>query len=404
VAIGLTALLALFPLGISSMARAFKDGRTGQLSNSSDSLVRLMWRDLWIDPKTDSIFTAEEQVTGYTKQGTTATPYVSGKEQALRALDNPNAPWYSPIPLPAGYPVEPLFDPFAQGGFPNPAPATVLPRAATESGASYAVFIDPIGFARQPGDFKWWVGGQPLFAVPRRSLATVAFPISAASQPPPLPGPQPGANQAFIPTLQNIRRLRMFSLLDDLSFDRNSGTAELLDPGTGTLKGRAGRYNCGWLIQRDNNARRSRVKLSVVVYENRTPDAPVQEVAATTAVPVVPFSAQPSSTANSSSYSITVNWAGPAKPPLKRGGWIMLVSGPQFATQNPPEVPEPVADFYRVIGINDDQPGVLRLELQNPVRPVGGSLLPFNGAVVFMEAVSEVFDENPVDPWVQPIH
>jgi hypothetical protein len=405
VAIGLTALLALWPLGISSMARAFKDGRTGQLSNSSDSLVRLVWRDLWIDPNTDSIYTAEEKVTGWTKQGQTVTnpTYIPGNEQALRALDNPNAPWYSPVdpstlglvpPLPPEQP----FDPVAQGGVPNPQ-TTAAPRLATDSGASYAVFIDPIGFARKTGADKWWVGGQSLFAVPRRSLATVAFPTSP-------PQPIAAGGQAYSPLMQNIRRLRMFSLLDDLTFDRNSGAAELLDPGTLTLKGRAGRYNCGWLIQRDTNSRRSRFKLTVVAYENRTPDAPVQEVATTVAAPVVPFSTQPSSGANASSYSILVNWTGPGRPPLKRGGWIMLVSGPQFATQPPPkqpEVPEPVADFYRVIGINDDQPGVLRLELQNPVRPVAGSLLSFNAGVVFMEGVSEVFEENPVDPWMPPI-
>jgi hypothetical protein len=424
VALALTSLLALLPLGVMRMGQAFKDGRTGQLANSSDCYARLWWKDLWLDPATDGLV-KEEVITGYDPDTGAPTPASPGpppipppppgKEHALRAFDNPNAPWYpSPSdPVVPPNPAEYQYSAGAYGGSPFPQDTTLVPRFKYSSAASYPIFLDPVGFvanhkAWMNGDAtkrtaKWWVGGANGFGVlsngaglgvPRRSLAALTY----------IPAPAQLPATALQDQDQYYMRLRLFSLLDDIGFKRNAdgnpanGYMGAPDLTNGSVQ-RGGVYNCAWLIQRPNNNKRFYARINVVVYEKRSSEKPSEESVAFTpaAFPIHPDPNNPSPSIIIG--PVTVNGT-QQRPPIRKTGWIMVVSGPQF----PNGAPEPVAEFYRVIGINDDgAPNSYRLELQSPIRPVAGSLVDYSAAVVFMDNVVEVFDEQIMGPLAEPI-
>ena len=164
-AIGLIALLTLFPMAALQMAQAIKDDRCGTAGNNGTVAARLFWRDIWLSP-TGAEYPEATVVTNYPE---------------LNALDNPNA---------------------AYGAAPNPQGA-FAPLTATDTVPSYPVFIDPIGWFSQgskgPAN-QWWVAGYAN-GVARRPLSSLNTP---------LPGP----------------RLRACALLDDMTFDGN-GAADM---------------------------------------------------------------------------------------------------------------------------------------------------------------------------------
>lgn len=408
--LGLLALLSLIPLGVSYMAQAAKDWRTGGVANSTDSLARMWWKDVWLDPQRDSVEPDDRTVMGNPGSTPPFAPPYPGREHALLALDNPDALWFPPPPIGT-------YNPGARQGTGQPIPTSGYPVVPSSfNGASYALYIDPIGFnARNGRPDQWWVGGVPTLAVPRRSIAAVNFvlpptnpavPESVYGRPVQAPGiVQPNMTRSA---------LRLFGMLDDMTFkispDPNAGA------GTGAVGGpdlstgfvqRAGRYNCSWLIQRDDNSNRSQAKLTVVVYENRSPDNPPNEIVAPNPVVANPDPHHPTS-------FVDVNMGANGRPPLRKGGWVMLVSHPFLPAVSgmPAGALQPVADFYRVIGINDDAAGpaggTFRLQFQSSIKPLVNPsnntpvTLPYMAYVVFMDSVSEVFEESAMNPLYSP--
>src|SRR5262245_49799153 len=61
-ALGLMALLTLFPLGALRMFQAVKDDRTKFTADSAHVLARWWWRELWLDPNGNQI--PESSATG----------------------------------------------------------------------------------------------------------------------------------------------------------------------------------------------------------------------------------------------------------------------------------------------------------------------------------------------------
>ena len=161
-ALGLMAILTLFPLGAAQMAQAIKDDRCAHAANLATAEARILWRQLW-------------------ENGTAMN------EPFVKAMDNPDA---DSAPNPQGY-----------------------PNRAGNLGRSYPVFVDPLGYknfanAGQPRS-QYWVGRywpapsqpDPPFWLPRRSLSMIDNPTVDSA-----------ARERYI--------LRYSTMLDDLEFNR----------------------------------------------------------------------------------------------------------------------------------------------------------------------------------------
>jgi hypothetical protein len=156
VALGLMALLTLFPLGALSMAQSIKDDRTAGVSYNMNSVARAYWKY-----NLESI-------------STTATDYES-------ALNDPTN--------------GALVNPAAAGG---PLPKLV----AGYVGSSYPVYVDYWGSNMYQGTaYAQWLAGQQD-GMPRRT--------------PGAPFALNGAN----PWTKNLIALSLYSGLDDLTFDQ----------------------------------------------------------------------------------------------------------------------------------------------------------------------------------------
>jgi hypothetical protein len=124
-ALGLLALLTLFPLGALNMAQAVKDDRSGTAAQNATSLMRVLWREY------------------------------AAKYAAAVAAGNPN-----PDP-----------DPVLTQKMLNPGGG--LPDRTGLNGPSYPVFLDAYGYTTYtagPPDFQNWLCGISP-GVPRYSLA-----------------------------------------------------------------------------------------------------------------------------------------------------------------------------------------------------------------------------------------
>lgn len=116
-AIGMIALMTLFPLGALQMGQALKDSRTSQLAEQADGIMRWYWREF----------------------------VLTGSDSVLwEAMTDPDAG-------------EPTFP------------------SASQSEISYPVFVDPMGWVARPDPFRNWIGdnyagNNPTFGLPRRTL------------------------------------------------------------------------------------------------------------------------------------------------------------------------------------------------------------------------------------------
>ncbi len=241
----------------------------------------------------------------------------------------------------------------------GPGPLTAI--LATSTDPSYPVFIDPVG---------WWARGGPtpgradrdrvgengLTNIPRRNLNALAT--------------------------NDLIALRATHLMDTMSYT-DDGVPK---PGADM---RELRYNWLWVIQRPMNRDRFTANLTIVVFNKRTHlYAPqgigLERVTPMPGEPAVPF--VPGLT------SITV----PASVDVDRGSWILdatILPGTvnSFAAGGGPIRH---AKFYRVVSKTEtpNLPGFFDLELHTPIRRLDGSSAPYNGTVVVLAGVSEVFE------------
>lgn len=260
-ALGLVALLTLFPLGAAQMARSIQDERAAQLAANSASFFRWYWKDL-----SENIL-----------------PTTPGGQMMYQTAPGPQATWFTTA----------MDDPNA--GIPNAMMKNVpnlFPQTPTTAGilannvfanalnvrSSYPVMVDPIGWEAATGTMsQFWVApngnSAGRYAIPRRTLVGLS------------------GNKA--------QAIRNFVLMDDMGYDAD---------GTAIATERLGQYSCAWLLKREQNSKRSDVTLTVVVFFRRSTETPSEEPAFV-------------GTGNGTILNIAYN--GTEKPGVRKGGWIL---------------------------------------------------------------------------------
>lgn len=320
-AIGLVALMSLFPVGAVNMAQAIKDDRTAQAASAADAYMRWYWRNHYYE--------------------------INYKENAFVGLTNPNLLRAYGNNSPANVPI------------PRPG-AITLP--GTETGASYPVVVDPIGYVApwSPASQKYWVGN---YVVPRRSLDEI------------VKYPEPLA-------------LRVCSLLDGYTFDESGRPNTSSSTGQQQVE-REYRYNWLWVIQQTNANNRDTANMTVVVFDRR-------------AFKFVPPDAERIHTPIAAAIdSTSLKFPANDRPNVIRGGWIADVTTVTTVGTLPYNVRN--FNFYRVVSITDNpNDGSVDIELQVPLKKdtvgAGAITTPPLPATerrfLVMAGVSEVFDRG----------
>lgn len=344
--VGMLAILALFPLGALSMARAIRDDRGTTQGVNADSMFHFYWKQAWNDPTTGAVWPTNYEAYGHSQ------------EPMLFLLEN-------------------------HAGF------GTIPSTADQP--SYPVLVDPIGWQTNIGtNSQSYVAGNgllPMRTTLRRCIAiNNGYPIpwnvgQPIPQPDPIinnPPPTPTQYPSIVPP--GII-LRLTTLLDEFSYDQAGEPAA----STGQLE-RGGRYTASWLIQRKRNNVPHEVDVQVLVFAGRAPtDTPSSETAF----------ANCSTTAGTKQIVVPLN--GQTPPPLRRGGWIAL-STPVPVLQNGQPTLYPCMDFYRVVAINDDIPDTLVIETEAPIKAYSSMGAFYQGFVIVFDNLIEVFDRGTVAP------
>jgi prepilin-type N-terminal cleavage/methylation domain-containing protein len=335
-AIGLMGILALFPMGALQMAQAVKDERTAQTAKIMEGHAKILWRQAWLNAAGPNAGELNDETNA-------ANTGVLDVNPELIALDNTDPLLYAANPA--------LRVAYLRG----PTPPSTYPTDRISNSPSSPVLIDPIGFAFQPaGNQRNWVGGVSG-VLPRRSFTLIAsLPVAGG--------------------LQNRARIRLCSLMDDLTFDTNGLP-------TAALR-RAGDYNAAWLIQRPKNNVRTEINVQVIVYRKRPPtDTSSPETAITLTNSVLAY-------ASPATHQLS-NVALIAGVPAPKAGTWLLLAGPQGATQ------EAYADFYRVVSVTQTAANAYTFEFAQNIRShssVPGG--PYSGTLIQMENIAEVFDKG----------
>jgi Tfp pilus assembly protein PilV len=349
-AIGLMAILSLFPLGAAQMAQALKDQRCAEAATNADAMARVIWKQA-CDADVN---------TGSQKfwDGTAGQRFVV-------AMDNPNSAEVPTANQVAG-------------------DTALAQTGASATGASYPVLVDPIGSFNPPSaDRKWWmpapVGtGLPNMRIPRRSL----FVRTSATTWPDLA------------TFGTQRIFKQFSLMDDISFNFNGtpnldGNPTTTDTATATPIERQGRYTWSYMFRRPSNADRTTVDITTIIYSGRSIDVPSAE----TAYPGSGISVSAAVGTSLNPKQLTLNYTGLTKPAIRRGQWILDATLWDWNGSN--VILAPQGYFYRVVNVDDSTANQLGVELQTPLlggpSPTNASAPTFSRSIIVMNNVVEVF-------------
>jgi hypothetical protein len=442
-AIGLIALMTLFPLGALQMAQAIKDERCQQTALQADGLMRAYWRSEVVD-----------------KRGGGQPGFdINCPDPFILAFDNPNynvltrmtpgpmsVPEYTNI-YPGIYQRHSATYP-DRGSVPLPIGSPSLP-----------VVIDPLGWQAREGllppkqyDQPWGGGRQDLtpatptqpLPLPRRSLRALHGAGNDAWAA--VADPQNNANRRLDNSLFGPS-LRFSTLMDDLTYDETGSGAPSADlnpvavplptqTGNAGKVERQGRFNWLAVLQRPNADRPDEVNIQIAVFDGRAPGfAPVGQelvyprdngVTLVTGLPQLVVFA-PGSTA------VRVYYAG-ERPPISKGKWVLdgtiggfVVRDPAVNLPGPPTSPpafdpdntsvnwaavagQPLslrhANFYRVASVTEgidtarSNATYLDLDLDTPIkaRSDGKSVaeptdwLYYSGSLYVLPGLAEVFD------------
>ncbi|MFL5340577.1 MAG: prepilin-type N-terminal cleavage/methylation domain-containing protein [Gemmataceae bacterium] len=368
-ALGLMGVLSLFPLGAMTMAYAIKDDRTAQANHNASSRMRQFWRDqLALRPLPTSY--------PQPPNGNAGNYVGQFREPFVNAMMDPNAGfWTFPYQVPPPYQSQ------------NPKLNPLSPNR------SYPVFLDPVGwynptYSLQPQQF--FIAGDP-WGIPRRSLAVLDPSINPIG---------PAIAQSFCVQLDDQGFGKDGSPLDasgqfSADYYRNQGGGQFKAWMNSQQVQRDGRYTWGFLLA-SHPSQQDSADLTVVVYNGRSLDGPSDE----SVYPDAPGVTGAQFTQGST--EAIISYAG-ARPKVRKGTWILDAT----MTFNGQQLQEgPHGYFYRVVNVNDDQPGTLILELQTPAQvstwaPVNGQTIIYGRAVV-MEHVSEVFEGKTLNSVVVP--
>lgn len=399
-AIGLLALLTLFPLGALSMAQAIKDDRTGHSAKNGFAIANVF------GIQTDPVVTNSGllQLPGAVYPGT--PPAVPA-----------NSPVYFFNPYPG---ISQAFT--ATPGFLLAPDLKTIPNY---DGPSYPIFVDPWGW----NAFK----GSPTPPSPIANPNGVLVNYWVVGNAPPPAAPNPAGQMNFYSSIPRVPLLasagapnptkwldRWCTLTDDITFSVGKRlppdpSPEPADAGlpslsTGTVQ-RENRYTWAWLARLPNITDPTQVDINVVVYSGRSLTSLGE-----TAYPSVIFGGywdvtQANPLVPTKTF-VDVPYQAGQRPNVRTGTWILdatmcywdpnrVVSG----VLTPGTVPDPHGYFYRVVGVTElgalpsppyppNMQG-LRLEIQgafkNPAPTASpGTGLPY-GVLIVLENVAEVF-------------
>lgn len=375
-AIGLIAIMALFPIGAVNMARAINQDRSATHGMNSDAIVRYYWKQAWNDPN-----------------GGTVWP------NAHAAYD------YSQEPMLVYLESHPRWG--------------IIPGAASQPG--FPLLIDPVGHLTKTGNDQLFVAGN--INLPMRTTLRRCVDLPAPSLNPPLipgystsnvsglgydpgwrpqwmgviaPGPAPPI--AFPSIIQAV--IRLTTLPDDMTFARpGDGSVNAISGEPADFTGqidRGGRYNTAWLLHRTRHDVPREVNVDVLVYAGRSPTD--------TASAEVPFNAVTQPRQKNILIGLAANQPAPA---LRRGGWIgfshlVQANNPTPTVQGVPPTPlatpYPTLDFYRIAGLNTDNPNFVIVELEEEIKVAGPTDQAGNytGVALVFENLVEVFNRGTV--------
>ncbi|MBX7104458.1 MAG: prepilin-type N-terminal cleavage/methylation domain-containing protein [Gemmataceae bacterium] len=335
-ALGLVALMTLFPLGAAQMARSIQDERAAQIAGNAASYFRWYWRSQ-------------------------CEPDMMNRTGDKMLYESVNPSWYGAA----------LDDPNA--GVPNayvktatnifPAPANTAANISARSRSSlpsYPVFIDPVGWMAAGASVdQYWVGEKSPTVPPAGYIHA----------------PIPRRTIVGMTTLPQV--LRMFSMLDDMGFDTS---------GVSNVNERSSQYSYAWLLRRNNSSLRQEVNLTVVVYFRRSLATLAQEAnyVATVNAPA---------TTDGTTNTVTLHYTG-ERPSIRRGSWILDASMGNIATGVVPQ-----GFYYRVTEVGEPQvvgsENTIDLQVETPLKfgPSGAKSRVF----VVQDRVLEVFDKGTID-------
>lgn len=361
-AVGLLSLLTLFPVGAVLIGRALQDARAAETAAQADAHMQVWWQK----------YVVERGVKGINNPAPNPS-YPDTEDPAFAALDNPAASHDGTAANVDNNPPHPLIG---------------VSVASTDTGPSYPVAIDPLGWQARNGlGFRQYrIAGGASGLIPRRSMFWIThdptIPLSAGPTYPPPTYPVRLGN--FQPAFS----FRVATMMDDITFGEN-GLPNTADTQGGVVN-RMGRFNWTAVIQRPNNSNRYVADLKILVFDGRSPGvapADAEQVFNPPPPPSLFGTSPPSST------QIRLNVG--ANPPehLREGSWIMdgtLVAPGATAPQGIRN-----ALWYRIQFIDkDSSPGEYILDLQTPlIRGV----TPASQFYVF-KGLMEVFDRPQLAP------
>jgi hypothetical protein len=406
-AIGMIALLTLFPLGAMQLSQAIKDDRTAQASNNADYLMRMFWRKYVVEATKNGLPEVELVRPFVGAPGTPNPNYI----HFMTAMENPN------ITL--------------DGDFQSPQPPVVLPNrqqymsALSESSTptsswatfpeeisspSYPVVVDPYGeLTRRSVAFtasRRWVAGVHANALggvyPIQANDGNRIPRRTLNFPPFLPNNY--ENPPYAPVGPNWQ-YRYATLQDDVEF----GEDGLANNANGIS--RTGRYTWSWVLQRPTQGNRLTTNMTVIVYDQRAykfarnDEETAYTVEVNPALNAALVGFVPGATTVSFRYDTAANLPAPL---IRAGQWIMdgtITPWDRASGQPRPQPPMRNANFYRVTAVTDSNPGgttgIITLDLQTPIKSPPGFLptpaVPgYAGQLYLLFGVSEVFERRPL--------
>ncbi len=392
-ALGMLALLTLFPLGVFQIGQALKDDRTTQTASQADGVLRSLWRNQVVQPLNDNDPTtlpdpfvwAMDDPNLLLQKPSTLKPGSFEDHYGPYLLTNgTTVPQMSPLPITpttlmtgetwSGAPSDNppitggnLYDPLGSAHY-------VTPGTAGQA-ASYPVMIDPLGYLARPNalDQRWVANsaGNTSPLIPRRNLSV-------------------GAAQ-----MNGYQAIQTCCLVDDFTF-RPNGSATT--PGVGGTT-RQGRYSWAAIVQRPVNATRDVATLKIMVFDGRPPllATPGDEVIVTTTV------ANPGT-----DRSIVVdvpNRSADQAPLVRKGGWIMDGT----ISINPLNSLLGIrhANFYRIAGVSEGAQNMVTnttqytLDLETAIQRTDGQTGPaaaYTAQIYLFAGLSEVFDRPALRP------
>ncbi|MFL5329639.1 MAG: hypothetical protein ACJ8C4_12070 [Gemmataceae bacterium] len=368
-ALGLVALLTLFPVGATTMAKGVQNERAAQVAASAASQFRMYWKRLCDDAASLN----SNDGTMLRIRGTSATavnsvtntpvfPYfdVDGQWNGSvvnTPVTNPQMLWWFPYAMDdPNIGITTRNFAFKRPGLPFsslPVSGSSLALAETNAQAtslspspSYPVYLDPIGWLAAGGGTNaqaTWLGLPSAnmtlpktTAIPRRTMCVESWKEVRY--------PGPTTNLKFQSWTQLPKNLaaRSFYLQDDMTFDDNGMAAASAPPE------HADQYSFAYLLRRDVNADRTNVHLSVVVYLRRSVDSASDESS---------YYATPdqSLTTGQTSNKVTLHYdpTSQSRPAIRRGSWILDAT---MYDQNPTSgviIATPQGYFYRVAEVSE---------------------------------------------------